>query len=56
MVGRQTNLNLLNRCFEKLFEKILDYVTIKNNQEFKMIYQLIMIFLQNNRDYKWNKN
>ena len=21
MVGRQTNLNLLNRCFEKLFEK-----------------------------------
>ena len=24
MVGRQTNLNLLNRCFEKLFEKILD--------------------------------
>lgn len=24
MVGRHTNLNLLNRCFEKLFEKILD--------------------------------
>lgn len=56
MVGRHTNLNLLNRCFEKLFEKNIRLaVTIKNNQEFKMIYQLIMIFLQNNRDYKWNK-
>ncbi|UDI77594.1 AraC family transcriptional regulator Rsp [Staphylococcus taiwanensis] len=54
--NQQINFNLLNRCFEKLFEKDIRLaVTIKYKSEFEAIYKLIMLFLQNNRDYKWHK-
>ena len=50
------NGNLLNRCFEKLFEKNISLaVIIKNKSEFTTFYDLIMTFLENNQDYKWNK-
>ena len=50
------NGNLLNRCFEKLFEKNISLaVVIKNKSEFTTFYDLIMTFLENNQDYKWNK-
>ncbi|WP_154838447.1 AraC family transcriptional regulator Rsp [Staphylococcus sp. Marseille-Q1834] len=56
ILGQQINFNLLNRCFEKLFEKKISLaVTIKNKNEFKEIYRLIISFLQSNQDYKWNK-
>ena len=41
---------------EKLFEKNISLaVIIKNKSEFTTFYDLIMTFLENNQDYKWNK-
>ncbi|MGA4514835.1 AraC family transcriptional regulator Rsp [Staphylococcus caledonicus] len=56
IVKERINMNLLHRCFEKLFEKNISLaMTIKNSSEFNTIYQLIISFLQSNQDYKWNK-
>ncbi|HCD5888303.1 TPA: AraC family transcriptional regulator Rsp [Staphylococcus aureus] len=52
----QTNYNLLNRCFEKLFEKNIGLaIAIKSTQQFETIKQLILTFLQGNQDYKTSK-
>ncbi|MCO4457089.1 AraC family transcriptional regulator Rsp [Staphylococcus aureus] len=52
----QTNYNLLNRCFEKLFEKNIGLaITIKSTQQFETMKQLILTFLQGNQDYKTSK-
>ncbi|EWJ89729.1 AraC family transcriptional regulator Rsp [Staphylococcus aureus] len=53
----QTNYNLLNRCFEKLFEKNIGLaIAIKSTQQFETMKQLILTFLQGNHDYKTSKN
>ena len=49
------NRNVLNRCFEKLFEKYQFSCRYQNKSEFTTFYDLIMLFLENNQDYKWNK-
>ena len=50
------NFNLLNRCFEKLFEKDIGLaMKIKTTQQFEAINQVILSFLQSNQDYKTNK-
>ncbi|HFE2275839.1 TPA: AraC family transcriptional regulator Rsp [Staphylococcus aureus] len=52
----QTNYNLLNRCFEKLFEKNIGLaIAIKSTQQFETMKQLILTFLQGNQDYKTSK-
>ncbi|HDC9703780.1 TPA: AraC family transcriptional regulator Rsp [Staphylococcus aureus] len=52
----QTNCNLLNRCFEKLFEKNIGLaIAIKSTQQFETMKQLILTFLQGNQDYKTSK-
>ncbi|HDG7007954.1 TPA: AraC family transcriptional regulator Rsp [Staphylococcus aureus] len=52
----QTNYNLLNRCFEKLFEKNIGLaIAIKSTQQFETMKQLIFTFLQGNQDYKTSK-
>ncbi|HHW5876705.1 TPA: AraC family transcriptional regulator Rsp [Staphylococcus aureus] len=52
----QTNYNLLNRCFEKLFEKNIGLaIAIKSSQQFETMKQLILTFLQGNQDYKTSK-
>ncbi|PZJ39965.1 AraC family transcriptional regulator [Staphylococcus aureus] len=52
----QTNYNLLNRCFEKLFEKNIGLaIAIKSTQKFETMKQLILTFLQGNQDYKTSK-
>lgn len=50
------NLNLLNRCFEKLFEMDIGLaMQINSTQQFEAINQIILSFLQSNQDYKNNK-
>ncbi|HDY4704968.1 TPA: AraC family transcriptional regulator Rsp [Staphylococcus aureus] len=52
----QTNYNLLNRYFEKLFEKNIGLaIAIKSTQQFETMKQLILTFLQGNQDYKTSK-
>ncbi|MEE4401001.1 AraC family transcriptional regulator Rsp [Staphylococcus aureus] len=52
----QTNYNLLNRCFEKLFEKNIGLaIAIKSTQQFETMKQLILTFLQGHQDYKTSK-
>ena len=52
----QTNYNLLNRCFENLFEKNIGLaIAIKSTQQFETMKQLILTFLQGNQDYKTSK-
>lgn len=52
----QTNYNLLNRCFEKLFEKNIGLaIAIKSTQQFETMKQLILTFLQGKQDYKTSK-
>ncbi len=52
----QTNYNLLNRCFEKLFEKNIGLaIAIKSTQQFETMKQLILTFLQGNQDYKTSR-
>ncbi|HDK3289187.1 TPA: AraC family transcriptional regulator Rsp [Staphylococcus aureus] len=52
----QTNYNLLNRYFEKLFEKNIGLaIAIKSTQQFETMKQLILTFLQDNQDYKTSK-
>ncbi|HDA6950691.1 TPA: AraC family transcriptional regulator Rsp [Staphylococcus aureus] len=52
----QTNYNLLNRCFGKLFEKNIGLaIAIKSTQQFETMKQLILTFLQGNQDYKTSK-
>ncbi|HEI8171906.1 TPA: AraC family transcriptional regulator Rsp [Staphylococcus aureus] len=52
----QTNYNLLNRCFEKLFEKNIGLaIAIKSTQQFETMKHLILTFLQGNQDYKTSK-
>lgn len=52
----QVNYNLLNRCFEKLFEQDIGLaIAVKSKQQFEIIRQLIMTFLQSNQDYKTSK-
>ncbi|HFV9335670.1 TPA: AraC family transcriptional regulator Rsp [Staphylococcus aureus] len=52
----QTNYNLLNRCFEKFFEKNIGLaIAIKSTQQFETMKQLILTFLQGNQDYKTSK-
>ncbi|HDF6118929.1 TPA: AraC family transcriptional regulator Rsp [Staphylococcus aureus] len=52
----QTNYNLLNRCFKKLFEKNIGLaIAIKSTQQFETMKQLILTFLQGNQDYKTSK-
>lgn len=52
----QTNYSLLNRCFEKLFEKNIGLaIAIKSTQQFETMKQLILTFLQGNQDYKTSK-
>ncbi|WP_458625763.1 AraC family transcriptional regulator Rsp [Staphylococcus aureus] len=52
----QTNYNLSNRCFEKLFEKNIGLaIAIKSTQQFETMKQLILTFLQGNQDYKTSK-
>ncbi|HDE7423832.1 TPA: AraC family transcriptional regulator Rsp [Staphylococcus aureus] len=52
----QTNYNLLNRRFEKLFEKNIGLaIAIKSTQQFETMKQLILTFLQGNQDYKTSK-
>ncbi|EHJ07278.1 AraC family transcriptional regulator Rsp [Staphylococcus simiae] len=52
----QTNYNLLNRCFEKLFEKNIGLaICIKSTTQFETLRQLILTFLQVNQDYNKNK-
>ncbi|MCV9431369.1 AraC family transcriptional regulator Rsp [Staphylococcus aureus] len=56
IVISQTNYNLLNRCFEKLFEKNIGLaIAIKSTQQFETMKQLILTFLQGNQDYKTSK-
>lgn len=52
----QTNYNLLNRFFKKLFEKNIGLaIAIKSTQQFETMKQLILTFLQGNQDYKTSK-
>lgn len=52
----QTNYTLLNRCFEKLFEKNIGLaIAIKSTQQFETMKQLILTFLQGNQYYKTSK-
>ncbi|ULX03165.1 AraC family transcriptional regulator Rsp [Staphylococcus aureus] len=52
----QTIYTLLNRCFEKLFEKNIGLaIAIKSTQQFETMKQLILTFLQGNQDYKTSK-
>ncbi|WP_037541630.1 AraC family transcriptional regulator Rsp [Staphylococcus caprae] len=56
IVVSHINFNLLNRCFEKLFEKDIGLaMKIKTTQQFEAINQVILSFLQSNQDYKTNK-
>lgn len=50
------NFNLLNRCFEKLFEKNIGLaMRLTSTNEFESIKEIILLFLNSHQDYKMNK-
>lgn len=56
IVANQINLNLLNRCFEKLFEKDIGLaIKLESSHQFEAIKKIILSFLNSNQDYKTNK-
>lgn len=53
---REVNFNLLNRCFEKLFEKNIGLaMRLTSTNEFESIKEIILLFLNSHQDYKMNK-
>lgn len=55
VMNQELNINLLNLCFEKLFENQISLaITIKNMEQFQAVYHVILTFLENNQDYKRN--
>lgn len=56
VTSNQINYHLLHRCLDKLFERHIGLaIKIKSTNQFNVVNQFILKFLQGHNDYKLNK-